>query len=315
MFLSSPSLDVRWPNGKQFAFTFFDDTDNAETQNVRAVYDFLLSLGIRTTKSVWVMEPDSPPRIGGVTCADECYRELCQSLSKRGVEISFHNATSTSSVRRTTKEGLDRFFHYFGYYPKCFAHHADNKENLYWGADRLSGFLRCIAKRRMRSHFEGHIKSSPYFWGDLAERHIRYVRNFVFSDLDTGKCDPCTPYHDPNKALVNYWFSSSNGASLDTFLRLATQKNLDQLERDGGFSIIYTHFCSFAKNGKVDDRFQAVMNDLVSRNGWFVPVSELLDHLAAKTPDRTIRKTDLRQLEWRWVIDKSRQRLRSVFPW
>ena len=43
----------KWPDGKRFAFTIFDDTDRQNLNNVPAVYDFFHDLGLGTTKSVW----------------------------------------------------------------------------------------------------------------------------------------------------------------------------------------------------------------------------------------------------------------------
>ena len=137
-------MNYQWPNNKSLAFTIFDDTDNANVEDVKAVYDHLLRQNIYTTKSVWLTDPIVKPRIGGVTCSDNSYRRLCQSLGERGVEISFHNASSTSSDRSATHVALERFNEYFGHYPKSFANHADNVENLYWGSARLSGFRRIL---------------------------------------------------------------------------------------------------------------------------------------------------------------------------
>ncbi len=45
---------VNWPEGKQFAFSVFDDTDLATFENVSGVYALLKDCGFRTTKSCWV---------------------------------------------------------------------------------------------------------------------------------------------------------------------------------------------------------------------------------------------------------------------
>ena len=64
---------VRWPEGKDFAFTVFDDTDHSTLENAHPVYDLLGDLGFATTKSVWTFPPAQgvpPGRIGGSTCED-----------------------------------------------------------------------------------------------------------------------------------------------------------------------------------------------------------------------------------------------------
>jgi hypothetical protein len=45
---------VKWPNGKSFAFTIVDDTDEATVNNVKPIYDLLYELGFKTTKTVWL---------------------------------------------------------------------------------------------------------------------------------------------------------------------------------------------------------------------------------------------------------------------
>ncbi|MGI6449930.1 MAG: hypothetical protein ACOX3R_06475 [Desulfitobacteriia bacterium] len=43
---------IQWPDGKRFAFTIIDDNDNATVQNNKPIYDLLLALGMKTTKTV-----------------------------------------------------------------------------------------------------------------------------------------------------------------------------------------------------------------------------------------------------------------------
>jgi hypothetical protein len=48
---------VKWPNGKAFAFTIVDDTENSTVENMKPVYDLPGSLGFLTTKTVWPLKP------------------------------------------------------------------------------------------------------------------------------------------------------------------------------------------------------------------------------------------------------------------
>ena len=59
---ASMSERIRWPDGKDFAFTIFDDTDCATYATVRDVYAFLRDCGLRTTKSVWPVRAASTRR-------------------------------------------------------------------------------------------------------------------------------------------------------------------------------------------------------------------------------------------------------------
>ena len=92
-----PSGRVEWPEGRAFAFTVFDDTDNATVENVGPVYGLLRDLGMRTTKSVWAIAGDGTPRIGGATCDDPAYRDWTLELQEAGFEIGSHGATPMTS--------------------------------------------------------------------------------------------------------------------------------------------------------------------------------------------------------------------------
>ena len=113
-----------WPEGKRFAFTVFDDTDEATLGNVAPVYAFLEELGLRTTKSVWPARGAREPLIGGSTCDDPDYLDWVRGLAERGFEIAFHMATYHTSTREETVAALERFREVFGRYPRSMANHA-----------------------------------------------------------------------------------------------------------------------------------------------------------------------------------------------
>ncbi len=69
-----PKID--WPEGKDFAFTIFDDPDEDSVETVEVVYAFLRELGFRTTKAVWPTRGEGTPKVGGATCEDEQYLTL-----------------------------------------------------------------------------------------------------------------------------------------------------------------------------------------------------------------------------------------------
>ena len=96
----------------------------------------------------------------------------------------YHNTTFNSSKRLEIDNGLKKFLHLFGHSPRVMANHSDNKENIYWGSDRLSGLRKIIyniiTRFKKNNYYKGHDNSSLYFWGDLCQKNITYVRNFVF---------------------------------------------------------------------------------------------------------------------------------------
>ena len=62
-----PRQPIDWPDGKSFAFTVFDDTDNATVERVSPVYALRTDLGLRTTKSVWPLEGEGALKFSGST--------------------------------------------------------------------------------------------------------------------------------------------------------------------------------------------------------------------------------------------------------
>lgn len=301
---------VNWPQGKRFAFTVFDDTDFTTVENGPAVYDFLFDLGIITTKSVWPVKGGGVPVNGGATCADTDYLAWVRRLKGQGFEIGMHNATYHTSNREQAIAGLERFREYFGQYPGIQANHAGCADGIYWGDARLSGtnrvvynlLTRCSNRRR----FLGHVESSEFFWGDKCKQHIKYVRNFVFSDINTLRACPYMPYFDQERPFVNNWFSSSEGADCRAFCRTVSEANQDRLEEEGGACIMYTHLGApdFVQDGVLNSEFQRLMKRLRSKNGWFVPVSTLLDHLQEERGRRTISLSERSGLERKWLVHK-----------
>lgn len=302
---------VRWPNGCSFAFTIFDDTDSQPLEVSRPVYQFLEDCGLRTTKSVWVTRGPRHAPTDGATCAEPEYLEWAQSLQRRGFEIGYHMAASHTSRREETVAALDAFARYFGGPPKTMANHYNCDENLYWGEARLSGWRRSayslVASLLRQRRFYGHRPNHPYFWGDACRERIKYVRNFVYADINTLKACPFMPYHDPERPYVNYWFASSEGANANSFVERISEKNQDRLEAEGGLCIMYSHFgLGFCSSGVLDDRFRRLITRLSKKRGWFVPVSTVLDYLQGKRGALELNSAQRRQLELAWLLHKIR---------
>ncbi|HEQ98590.1 MAG TPA: hypothetical protein ENO22_04520 [candidate division Zixibacteria bacterium] len=302
---------MNWPENKDFAFTIFDDTDNARLENVRPVYDFIHELGFRTTKSVWPSKGNDTPIFGGDTCEDPGYAEWLVELRDKGFEIAYHMNTYHSSTRAEIIEGLERFHSIFGHYPESMANHTGCADDIYWGANRLSGLNKFVYNFftgfRNSARFFGHVEGSKYFWGDICREFIRYCRNFVFRDINTLKQCPFMPYHDPQREYVNGWFASSDGAHLEEFNDLLKEDNQDRLEAESGCCIVYTHFgCGFYEDGKLHPGFTRLMERLSRKNGWYVPVKQLLDHLKEQNGGHLITNKERKQLERRWLMDKLR---------
>lgn len=304
---------IEWPSGRRFAFTIFDDADSQTLANGKPVYDFLLDRGLRTTKSVWPVRGPREPSDHGETCDEDHYLRWVLQLQGRGFEIGLHMATSHTSFRDETIQALDRFRGYFGHCPFTMANHYNCGENIYFGSERVTGVRRLaynvLTGFHNHSRFAGHVPGHPLFWGDICRERIRYVRNFVFGDINTLKACPWMPYHDPGRPFVNYWFASSEGANVVSFNDRLSEANQDRLEAEGGACIVYTHFgLGFCEDGVLNRRFRELMTRLSRKDGWFVPVSTLLDYLLVRRGPVVITDAQRSALEWRWLMHKVRHR-------
>lgn len=317
---SSMSQQITWPDGKDFAFTIFDDPDLDTIETTTTIYSFLADIGLRTTKAVWPVRGPSTPKIGGATCEDGLYLQRILDLHKQGFEVALHNVTYHTSTRAETARGIEIFQQLFGQYPSSMANHSGCLESIYWGSERLSGLQRLIYDVLHARHiakkseiFQGHVEGSPLFWGDICQEKIKHVRNFVFGDINTLRACPFMPYHDPARPFVNYWFASSEGANVDSFNRTVSEENQDRLADEGGACIMYTHFAShFLENGKINGRFRTLMDRMSKMNGWFVPVSTLLDYILVTRGHHVITQNERKALECRWIWHKiTRTRGRS----
>jgi hypothetical protein len=298
-----------YPAGKTFAFTIIDDTDMATLEVVRPIYDYLYSLGLRTTKTVWVTRPEGPPAKAadtGDTLEREDYAAYVRELRQRGFEIALHNVSSQSSKRLHIAAGIERFGELLGAPPRINVHHEKNQENLYFAFAQRGGHRpppfgtatfqrlyqllhqngRCAAPNNHGC--TGEDPRSEYFWGDLCRATFEYVRtNVFFQDLNTLKCNPLMPYESADTPYVKYWFDSSNGQDVDCFNSILSDVNVTALRKKQGCSILYTHFGKgfVTKNKGIHELNPETQRRLRAisgyTEGWYAPVGEVLDRLRA----------------------------------
>ena len=299
---------IEWPGGKKFAFTIIDDTDLSTRQNTEPVYDFLAENGFRTTKTVWPLHSVGKKNCGGDTLEDAEYRDWILGLKDRDFEIALHGVSDTSSTRERIIEGLDRFREIIGNDPNIHINHVDNKEGLYWGSERLDPPVRWIYELfrgiKNSGSYEGAHRMAPHFWGDHCQQRIKYVRNLVFTDINTLKMDPLMPYHDPSRPYVRYWFSSSYGSSAEGFCRLISPENQDRLMQEGGACVVYTHLGSTFYPFTSD--FKQLIRRLGALPGWFVPATELLDFVGSQRGWCNVRdhKLQYQRMQWNWLFQR-----------
>lgn len=292
-----------FPDGKDFAVSFIDDTDFSTKENTQPVYEFLYSLGLKGTKTVWIFDQKRKSAFNrkrektisgcaknGSTLEDKEYLDFVINLKKKGFEIALHGVSAGNSYREEIIEGINKFRDVFGEYPLINVFHERNIENLYAGSHKLDFMpFRILEKIVDRSNYLGHVEGSPYFWGDVARDTIKYIRLpfHNISEPNTLKVNPSMPFHDEKRSYVNYWFSSSDGADSQRFNRLLSTNSVDKLEKENGACLVYTHFAKgFVKNVggqySLDKGFVEVLSNLTNySNAWFPTASELLDRLLA----------------------------------
>ena len=312
----APDGGGRYPAGRTFAFTILDDTDDATVENVKPIYDLLHELGYRTTKTVWPVDCPEGSRLffAAETLADTAYLEFVRDLERRGFEIAFHGATMESSLRERTQRGLAVLRDELGVEPRLHCNHGQNLENLYWGADRyrtpgLSLALRLYGRMKGKPRYRGDREGTPWFWGDICRDRFDYVRSFAFGTLNTGSLPVHGPYRVRSTRYVKTWFTTSDAPDLRGFNRLVTRSSIEALHAAGGYSILSTHLGKgFVKNGRVDAQVEDSLRYMAELPGWFVPASELLDHLAATRSVPTLSTWRQARLEAAHIVDRIRMR-------
>jgi hypothetical protein len=245
---------------------------------------------------------------GSETLQDSDYCEFVQKLAADGFEVTWHGATMESSDRRRTETAIEKFKEVFGFYPRIHVNHGYNKENIYWGSGRVDSWW--ISKVYEKSggwpakEFLGHDPASQYWWGDYCEKFITYARNLSFNELNIDRTNPSMPYSDPKRPLAPRWFSSADAGDVESFVSLVSEENLDRLCRDGGFSIISTHFGKgFVKGGQVDPRIRSIFERLATMPGWFPNAGELLDWLWDQRQSKELPAAEWKSMQRRWLLD------------
>jgi len=311
---------MQFPNDRRFAFTILDDTDDATLEGVAPIYDRLREYGFRTTKTVWPMDcPEgSKEYFAAETLQRPEYLRYVQQLIADGFELASHGATMEPSDRERTLRGLEFIDRNFDTTFQLYANHGENRENVYWGAGRfrtpvLRWLVQTLGSKQKDGYYCGDVDGSPFFWGDICRKRFRYVRNFTFAPLNALSFNPEMPYSTPSTPYVESWFSTTDAPNVEVFRRRVTREAIDQLEADGGVCIVSTHFGKrgYLQNGQLDSGVDEILRYIAAKPGWFVPVSEILDHLRARQSTPKLEGLGLARLEARFLLDQLRDRLRD----
>jgi hypothetical protein len=118
--------------------------------------------------------------------------------------------------------------------------------------------------------------------------------------------NPDMPYRLAGTPYVNKWFSTADAPDASSFVQLLSEQRLDALEKAGGVCILSTHLGKgFVKDGNMDPQVERILNQLGRRPGWYVPVTEMLDHLAKnQRQTQCLGWSKALILEMRFIMDK-----------
>lgn len=300
-----------FPGGRAFAFTILDDTDDTTRHNGPPIYALLRDLGLFTTKTVWVVDvPEERRGIyhAGETLASPNYAAWVRQLADEGFEIAFHNAAMASSLREVTIGALDQVARSLPHPIRLHCNHGQNRENLFWGAARYRSWpLHWVARLTERHRFEGERQDSPYYWADVANDRLAFIRSMAFTRLDGEDIPPGRPYRDPTRLSRPIFFNTADAPDCAAFNQLVTPSSLDALRARGGWAIVSTHLGKgFCHGGQVDATFRASMEYLATLGGWYVPVSTLLDFLVMRSGAPPLSSLQRLSMEAAHVIDRLR---------
>jgi hypothetical protein len=262
---------VVWaPYPYEAGFCITDDPDASTLEQTRIVYDFLMSKSFVTTKAIWAFRPVEkcgiPPipdsALRGITLQDEQYLTYCKELHQNGFELCLHGASAGNNKRERTLDAFNLLSEYLGA-SDTFICHSKNAENIYW-EDKITSRLpfQTVLRLYSKHSCEGELKESLYFWGDVCNKNINQIRLYRTRYTNTLKRNPSMPYFDPNKPLVNGWFSATKRSLADC----ATEDTLDNLKKENGLTVLYQYLHRYAQpdRGKVSEKFAESIERIVA---------------------------------------------------
>ena len=278
------------PHPYRGGFAILDHPDGATLERVRAVYDYLDSMGVRTTKTLWAFEPEGPSGIPplpelvleGVTLESRAYRDYCVRLARGGFELALHGASAGNNRRGRTCAAFDRLERELGAAARTYVCHAKNAENPYWqGKAVVGGPLRWAANLAgWRHRCSGEDPASPYYWGDVCRERVRYMRLFRTPEINTLGANPSMPYFEREKPCVRGWFTATD-RSLD---RATRPDALALLAHENGLCVSRQHLARHANPGGsgVTEEFDRAMRRLrEAPDLWVDTAGTMLDRLRA----------------------------------
>ena len=284
-----------YPSGLAFAFTIVHDADSAYSARLAPLFEEFDRLNLKITATVFAFWADwgrngacwekwrqiTDPRSRllapvAVPLVDDDERAFYLSLAARGHEIGLHTASETSDTTEETQRAFKYFTEVFGQAPTVYVEHSaeSNRE-----AQENEG-----ANPESKYYSLGVLKSyNPWVWVD-SSFSLPARSESRFYDLSAVKGGPF-----PELAFKRYGLTKAfmrtgkpQQADGDGFLEWYSTANIDELERNRGMALVYTHLDS----KWLDEDTLRMRADictrlryLASKKGWFVPAGTILDRL------------------------------------
>ena len=278
---------ILWtPYPYKAGFTITDDTDAATLEQVKIVYDFLLSKNVRVTKTVWSFKPSDncgipaipDSALRGITLENPEYRTYCLKLADAGFEISLHGASAGNNLREQTLAAIN-MLKAVGIKSSTFICHSKNADNIYWEEKATNIFpFNLLLKLYSKNRCSGEDKQSPYFWGDICRQHISQIRLMRTRNVNTLKINPSMPYYEPEKPYVNGWFSATKRSLKDC----ANQQNLAILKQENGLTVLYQYLHRYVDPQTLQLQpgfIQSIENLTSDKEIYLAPVNTMMERL------------------------------------
>lgn len=299
-------IDIQWPNGKEFCFVLLDNTQRNKLQNLIPIYNYLYSKNIKTTKSICVY----PPRNNKETdcLLDERYASFIKAIKSKGYEICINGVGYGNFDRDEIIDGLEIYKDFLGEYPNIQINSSEDKAAVYWGEKRYNDTIGKLTGRvfRNQQYSYGDEVGNSYFWGDFCKKHINYMMNNMYAELNTLKVDGDMPYVDKTKTKYsNYWFSVSDGRNVNRFNSITRNNNIAKLKREKGCALVYVDFDQkfIGRGGKIDYEFEKNIENISRENGWFTTVTECLDYILKNRPGiRVLNNMNLLRKNYKFML-------------
>ena len=116
------------------------------------------------------------------------------------------------------------------------------------------------------------------------------------------------PYLRNDRKESNFWFSASDGHTCKEFNDLISPENIEQLKKEGGLCIAFTHFaCGFLDaSGNLNPTFMERMKHLSEQDAWLAPASDILDFIQTQKtkPNKPISVFYINLIDLKWLFHR-----------